>query len=76
MKVPIVLGSAGVLATVVAADLPFYKEGSAIPSYVPATEGVSTSAIPLDSRTKQSFESEAIAIDSNEGFPRMASIVR
>lgn len=76
MKIPIMLGAAAVLAAVVAEDLPFYKDGSAIPSYDPAFEAASAEAVPLDSRSRMAAESEAIAFDSNEGFPGLMIIVK
>ena len=76
MKIPIMLGAAAILAAVVAEDLPFYKDGSAIPSYDPVSEAASAEAVPLDSRSRMAAVSEAIVFDSNEGFPGLMIIVK
>jgi len=54
------------LGAVVAADLPFYKEGSGTTNRVPDAVAVSSNAATLDSRTVMSADSNAIAFNSDE----------
>lgn len=58
-----------------AAELPFYKEGSTTPNRTPASESVSANAVAVDSRTVQSASSVP-GIFNSDGVPGVAIIVR
>lgn len=65
----------GVAVAAVAADIPFWGNGSSLPVRTPASAVVSSVAASLDSRTVQAVESAAVKFNSSR-MPGLVLILR